>query len=97
MTLEKLHLKVIEAENAMRVELESRYPVDSTIFVYLHSKQQIPSAMTVQSHNGQGYVRACMDSKKARYGLYVKDIYFTDIAYCQGSISDVGLSALNRL
>ena len=80
MTLEKLHIKVVEAENAMRTELERRYPVDSTIFVYLHSKQLNPSAMTVQSHNGQGYVRARMDSKKARFGLYVKDIYFTNIA-----------------
>ena len=79
MILEKLQAKVVEAENAMRMELERRYPVDSTVFVYLHSKQQTPSAMIVQSHNGRGYVRARMDSKKARFGLYVKDVYFTDI------------------
>ncbi len=78
--LEALQAAVRKAETDMISELKKRWPKGSLIDVFLHSRQQVPTTMTVMSHDGQGCVRAYMDSKTARYGgRYVREIHFTKI------------------
>jgi len=82
--IQELLDRVREAENDVKSELQRRWPLHAHIEVLLNSRQFNPSLMEVMNHDGQGYVRACMKSKKAWNNRFVKNVYFRDIIGWRG-------------
>ena len=84
--IQELMDRVREAESAVKSELQSRWPIHRHIEVLLNSRQFNPTLMEVMDHDGQGYVRAYMKSKKAKAwnNRFVKNVYFRDIIGWRG-------------
>lgn len=71
--------KVADAKRNVIKLLEKKWPIKSKILCNLRYGQKTPTELEVQGYDGEGRVTAWMPSKKARFGRYVKDVYFTKI------------------
>ena len=77
--LDELKGRIYAAKAHMEKELQTRYPLDSQIFIKLNCRQILPSLARVIGHDGDGYVRVCLENTKENTRRRGRSIYYKNI------------------